>query len=570
MHKPILQRIYLPCTNPLMPNNLSSKKIDETLERLNSLRYPPVEGSPEFEEILQCYEDARKRGYKKGRAAAAGTICRMYIAHRHFSKLVPYLKEMRTLCEENGTWTDMYFDCLLMGIETDCTFGDFDRAEETANTILSRMILSQTGFRAVNAYMVIGNLYQMRGWHIRAMRVFHQGMSRREELSSVPPFAGLWCNYAFSLYCVRQYDKARDEFTALMSSPGLASFPQLLTHCHLMMSQVYAVGYGDYDRCMEHTTASLEISRAHGIHAEEAFMLAAHGLNLAKLKRYEEALPALRDETALKVVADNPSEYAELLNAEAECLLHLSHTTEAWQRLAQVETMLGHSDAMANRIRYHENCALYYYLTGDGEAMNQSNERRNKAQEESSRIEFAMQLEQVNAMMELDQKKYELEMNQIKQENMQQSLNHAEQESQMLKAAIDQRNALINEFQVAIKKIEKSDMKRAEIFHALNDKIASVKNSNTELDNYDLRFNESHQKASIILAQKYPQLSASEIKVAGMLAAGLSNKEISSITLTTTRNVENHRLQLRKKMKLKQGEDLIKKLTSLLGSKTDA
>ncbi len=550
-----------------MPNNLSSKKIDEALERLNSLQYPPVEGSAEFDEIIQCYEDARKRGYKKGRAAAAGTICRMYIAHRHFSKLVPYLKEMRTLCEENGTWTDMYFDCLLMGIETDCTFGDFDKAVETANTILSRMILSQTGFRALNAYMVIGNLYQMRGWHIRALRVFHQGMTRRDEFANAAVFAGLWCNYAFSFYCIKQYDKAKEEFAALMNSRDLPLSPHLLTHCHLMMSQVYAVGYGDYDRCMEHTEASLQISRTHGIHAEEAFMLVAHGLNLAKLKRYKDALPVLQDPRVLQIVADNPSEYADILNADAECLLHLGHTAEAWDKLKAIAHMLDHSDVMANRIRYHENCALYYYLTGDSEAMNRSNELRNKAQEESSRIEFAMQLEQVNAMMELDQKKYELEMNQIKQENMQQSLNHAEQESQMLKAAIDQRNALINEFQVAIKKIEKSDMKRAEIFHALNDKITSVKNSNTELSNYDLRFNDSHQRAASILAQKYPQLSAAEIKVAGMLAAGLSNKEIASITLTTIRNVENHRLQLRKKMKLKQGEDLVKKLATLIGTK---
>ncbi|MFN8277032.1 MAG: LuxR C-terminal-related transcriptional regulator [Chitinophagales bacterium] len=547
-----------------MPNKLNSKKIDDTLERLNALQYPPVEGSAEFSELLQCYQDARKRGYKKGIALAAGTICRMYIAHRHFAKLEPYLKELRILCEENGTWHDLYFDCLLMGIETDCTFGRFDEAIATANTFLSGLIQQQRGFRVVNAYIVIGNLYQMRGWHIRAMRVFHQAMARRNEYDNHPMFLGLWVNYAFSLFSVKQFNSALQEFKAILAYQELPASPLFLAHCHLMMSQLYAVGFADYNKCMEHTNLSLQISRAHSIHAEEAFMLVAHGLNLTKLKRYKEALPVLENKKALQAITDNPAEYIEVLNAQAECLLHLGKLKEAWKKLKEVAQMPDQTDLLNNRIRYHENCALYHQLNGNLAAMNASQEARNQAQEQLSRIEFSMQLEQVNAMMELDKKKYELEMQELKHSQMQQELRHAEQEKEMLKTAIEQRNTLIAEFQTAIKKIEKSDMKRAEIFQALNHKIASVKNSNTELNAFDLRFNEKFRQHKMLLSKKYPQLSAGEMKIASMLASGLSNKEIATITLTTTRNVENHRLQLRKKMKLKPAEDLVKKLNTLL------
>jgi DNA-binding CsgD family transcriptional regulator len=547
-----------------MANNLSSKQIDEALERLNALSYPPAEDSAEFKEILQCYENAGKRGYKKGRAAAAGTICRAYIAYRHFSKLAPYLKEMKALCEENGTWHDMYFDCLLMGIETDSTFGNFEQAVETANVFLSGLINTQTGFRANNAYMIIGNLYQMRGWHIRAMRVFHQGMARRDEFKDLMAFPGMWCNYAFSLFCVKQYDDALKELNALMESSTELP-PMLIAHCHLMLSQIHAQGYADYDNCMKHTNLSLAISRKHGIRAEEAFMQVAHGLNLTRLKRYKEALPVLQNKLVMEIVGDNPNEYAEILNAEAECLLHLGKIKEANQKMNQVKKMLDMPDLLETiKAKYYENYTHYYHLKGDTKAMVESNALQNAAHEQSSRIEFAMQLEQVNAMMELDKKKYELEVQQLKHESMQKELSFAAQEKEMLQAAIDQRNALINEFQVAIKKIEKSDMKRAEIFNALNEKISSVKNSNTELNEYDLRFNKKHKEYSLILGKHYPQLTAAEVKVAIMLASGLSNKEIASITLTTTRNVENHRLQMRKKMKLKQGEDLIKILAELL------
>jgi DNA-binding NarL/FixJ family response regulator len=43
-----------------------------------------------------------------------------------------------------------------------------------------------------------------------------------------------------------------------------------------------------------------------------------------------------------------------------------------------------------------------------------------------------------------------------------------------------------------------------------------------------------------------------------MLTQGLSNKDIATLTLTTTRNIEKHRLNLRKKLKLKRNDDLIK------------
>src|ERR1043165_9295582 len=547
-----------------MPNKISSKSIDEALERLNALPYPPVEGSEEFTEILHWYEQARKRGYKKGRAMAARTICRLYIAQRQFSKLLPYLNEVKALCEENGTWTDMYVECLLMSIETNCTFGNFDKAVETANTFMSGLIHTLTGFPAINSYIVIGNLYQMRGWNIRAMRVFYQGMARKEELITHPMFAGMWVGYAYALFGVKQYESALRERNALMSNKDTVQYPHLVTHCHLFMSQIYAVHYGNYEKCMEHTKTSLQISREHGIHSEEAMMLMTHALNLATLKRYDEALPALQNKQALQIVRDNPSEYAEILNAEAECLLHTGKVKEAWSKLQQVAKKLDHSDSYGVKIKYHQNCALYHRLTGDMEAMDKSTEQRDKLQEQGSRIEFAMQLEQVNAIMELDKKQYELEMQKLKQEKMQQQLDHAAQEKEMLQVAIDQRNALINEFQVAIKKIERSDMKRSEIFQTLNEKISSVKNSNTAIGNFDVRFSEKHKKDSIKISAKYPQISASEIKIACMLASGLSNKEIASVTLTTTRNIENHRLQLRKKMKLKQGEDLIKKLVSIL------
>ncbi|MFN8288041.1 MAG: LuxR C-terminal-related transcriptional regulator [Chitinophagales bacterium] len=547
-----------------MPNNVSSKNIDETLERLNALPAPPVEGSKEFDEILQCYKDARKRGYKRGQAASARLICRLYIAHRQFSRLQPYLKDMKALCEENGKWNDLYVDYLLMSIETESAFGRFDEAVNLSNVFLSRFIHELPPLKAISAYIIICHLYQMRGWHIRALRVCHQGMTRKGEFQKVYNVAGLWINYAHSLFNVKQYDAALKEFLDIIKSKDIQLSPHALGHCHFYLSQIYAIAFGDNEQCSKHFNKALQISKEHDIEANINSLLLGHALSLNSLNRFKEALPLFKNRAVQNTIKDNAGDYAALLNGLAWCQLNLNMPDDAWQQLQQLKKALTSVDDQLQHVSYFKNRALYYWKKGNEAQALKNTALQEQAQEQASRVEFAMQLEQVNAMMELDKKQWELKEQKLKQEKMEQELNHATQEREMLKAAIEQRNALINEFQTAIRKIEKSDMKRAEIFQALNDKISAVKSSNTEPGNYDVRFNEKHKRNSLKLSKKYPQLTAAEIKVAGMLVAGLSNKEIASITLTTTRNVENHRLQLRKKMKLKQGQDLIKMLTTLL------
>lgn len=547
-----------------MPNKVNSKNIDETLERLKALHAPPAEGSKEFGEILQCYKDARKRGYKRGQAAAAGLICRLYIAFKQYSKLQSYLKVMKALCEENGKWNDLYADCLLMSIEAESAAGRFDEAVNLSNIFLSRFIDELPPLKALNSYVIICHLYQTRGWHIRALRVCHQGMTRRGEFQKAYNTAGLWINYAHSLYNVKQYDAALKEFLAIMASKDIRLSPHGKGHCHFYLSQIYAIAFGDYEKCIKHFKKALQVSKGYDIDANINALYLGHALNLNSLYRFKEALPLFKSTAVQDVVKDNASDYAALLNGLAWCQLNLNMPDDAWKQLQQLKKVMAGVDDQLQHVTYFKNLALYYWKKGDEAQAIKQTEMQEQAQEKANRMEFAMQLEQVNAMMELDKKQWELKEQKLKQEKMEQELNHAKQEKEMLKAAIEQRNALINEFQTAIRKIEKSDMKRAEIFQALNDKISAVKSSNTEPGNYDVRFNEKHKKNTLVLSKKYPQLTAAEIKVAGMLAAGLSNKEIASITLTTTRNVENHRLQLRKKMKLKQGQDLVKILAELL------
>jgi DNA-binding NarL/FixJ family response regulator len=70
-----------------------------------------------------------------------------------------------------------------------------------------------------------------------------------------------------------------------------------------------------------------------------------------------------------------------------------------------------------------------------------------------------------------------------------------------------------------------------------------------------------------ILTNAYPEITNAEAGTAIMLTRGLSNKDIASLTLTTVRNIEKHRFNLRKKLKLKRDDDLIRNIRKVIGEK---
>lgn len=69
-------------------------------------------------------------------------------------------------------------------------------------------------------------------------------------------------------------------------------------------------------------------------------------------------------------------------------------------------------------------------------------------------------------------------------------------------------------------------------------------------------FDQVHPMFTKNLLHLYPDLTKSEVRICTMLRAGMSTSDIAQLLFVSERNVENHRLRLRKKMKLKRNETL--------------
>jgi tetratricopeptide (TPR) repeat protein len=69
-------------------------------------------------------------------------------------------------------------------------------------------------------------------------------------------------------------------------------------------------------------------------------------------------------------------------------------------------------------------------------------------------------------------------------------------------------------------------------------------------------FDQVHPTFVQNLLKQYPDLTKMEVRICMMLRAGLSTEEIAQLLYVTERNIENHRLRMRKKMKLKRNENI--------------
>ncbi len=65
---------------------------------------------------------------------------------------------------------------------------------------------------------------------------------------------------------------------------------------------------------------------------------------------------------------------------------------------------------------------------------------------------------------------------------------------------------------------------------------------------------------SIILLKKYPELSPVELRICAYLRRNMSSLEIAKMTNRSVRTIEYTRTNIRKKMNLAKGENLVKHL----------
>ena len=73
---------------------------------------------------------------------------------------------------------------------------------------------------------------------------------------------------------------------------------------------------------------------------------------------------------------------------------------------------------------------------------------------------------------------------------------------------------------------------------------------------FERQLQQLHQGFMTSLSQHYPDLTPSELKICSLIKTGMNNKEISSLLNISTRTIDAHRQNIRKKLRLSNAANL--------------
>ena len=82
-------------------------------------------------------------------------------------------------------------------------------------------------------------------------------------------------------------------------------------------------------------------------------------------------------------------------------------------------------------------------------------------------------------------------------------------------------------------------------------------------DEFKLRFEQIERSFFTTLAEKYPQLSKTDVRICALVRLNLSSKEIAGMLHITPESVNKSRYRLRKKLELPKEQDLDQFISSL-------
>jgi DNA-binding CsgD family transcriptional regulator len=80
----------------------------------------------------------------------------------------------------------------------------------------------------------------------------------------------------------------------------------------------------------------------------------------------------------------------------------------------------------------------------------------------------------------------------------------------------------------------------------------------------DVFYNALIVKYMSVLSEQHPDLSRTEVEVAALLQMNFKTKDIAQIMGITEKTVENHRINIRRKLKLERHQNLQTTLMSMI------
>ncbi len=314
---------------------------------------------------------------------------------------------------------------------------------------------------------------------------------------------------------------------------------------------------GNYTRALEYLKHALDLSEQIGTPIQTAYWMKGIARIQRKMGNLDVAYQGLLDTLHhQRDVLKSSQDVADTLLVLGGVLLEQGKTQEGLTKLEEALQLAEELGQKRQAAEAHNEIAVAYAQIGDVAKELDHLKKHYAIEKEIFSEESKKRVELFNMRVAIAEIEHGVEVQKLRGERMEHDLaNNA--------IHLAAQTELVDKF--------RNDLRQ--IFNEIDEPIAALKKIKEKLKDlpcqqidwpkFEGRFNEVHPEFRAKLTAKFPELTHMEQRIAAMVRMDLTSSDIARLFCITERAVEFHRLNLRKKLKLKQEESLPKFLSQL-------
>jgi tetratricopeptide (TPR) repeat protein/DNA-binding CsgD family transcriptional regulator len=480
----------------------------------------------ELERALSLYQ---KLGDGTGVAKATGNIGSVHLRLGEYAKALEQYQSALALAEELGQHVDAANLTLNIG-SIYKGLGDYARGLEQYQSALA--LFEGLGHSLGVAIVTgnIGGIYQELGEYARALEQYQSAIRLFEQVEDHADVAIVTGNigavyqelghYADAL---KHYQSALHLYTELGERSGVATMTESIG------SALQALG--EYTDALNHYQSALTQYEELGEPTGIAIATGDIGWLYAQ-KEFEGCNASLAEEYLLRAVElmDGVGVKQSLYELHKR-LARLCQQQEKWQEAHQHLMKEHELKEELHSIEVHRKVEQLAYLKQIAEIEKRRAVELAEAQAEREALGLRTQLLEV----QLDRQRAELAS---------QAMNLARQAE------------MLGDFRDGLRTIIRDGNDPIHVVKQFNEKLKELPSQEINWTKFDAEFRATYPEFQSKLVQRYPELTGMEMKVCALLKLKLTSADIAKVLCLSDRSVEGHRLRIRKKMGLAQGEDV--------------
>jgi tetratricopeptide (TPR) repeat protein/DNA-binding CsgD family transcriptional regulator len=418
-------------------------------------------------------------------------------------------------------------------------------AEKNADDVTREMLLGNIGL----VHRSIGDYY--RSFHYQS-----QAFELASKLGTVD-LTPAYLNLAITYWELNDRTKAR-EFLEKAYESGQRSNDRIGVQKSLSNLAQIDEADGDLDAALDKARRSLEIAEEQDFRAERAKITIqiAH-IHLLR-KQYNEALRYL--ERAMKLAEDFELDrfFPSILGMKAEALVIERRYDEAEAALTEGIPIAQKQGAKQDEADMERVFSDLLTARGSYAEALEHFRRYAKLKDEFYLQDQQQMVVQAHVRLEVEAAVREAEEHRRERARLEHELALKQQELAAVALQIAKQNEALGKLTGQLKTIPSSE-KATSVLR----EIDRLRSNDDDWKAFESQFDTLHAGFTSKLLEKYPALTPKELRVCALMKLNLSSKDIAGTLAISERTVEVHRLQIRKKMKLKQRDNLATRLAGL-------